>query len=583
MLIELRISRLALVEEIVVPLGPGLTVLTGETGAGKSLIAGALALLCGRHAPKELVREGEELAYVEGVFDLSAEPDHQRVMSRLGVRVGADGILVLRRELRRQGRGRVLINGLVSSLALLEQIGPRLLCIQSQDQQRELADAGFARDLLDSQLGCGPLREDLRAALADYRDLAAVLAERRREEEAAQQQMEMWSYQYEELRRADLRADEEQQLKEDLTIMRHAGALQEGSALALQHLAEGENSARERLGAAMASLHSLADKSQKLHGIYDTLTFAEEQLAEATAALNRFLDAMDLDAVELEELEARKALYEELRRKYRQDAAGLIAMRDSLQLRISRHDAASADLDEYAQRLETARLKLEKAAGKLHRKRVSGAAEISAAAEACIRPLALPALELQFKVQLMADPQGAVTIEGGACHVGADGPDRIELHIRTNPGERMGPAGPIASGGERSRIHLGLTALQRIESERPLLLFDEIDAGLGMDAARPVARLLRELATDGQVLCITHLPTMAVHCDAHLKVEKHTARGRTLLRVVPLTAQEKVDEVARLLGGEGWGEGDQVAQRSYAIELLHQGERERLAVAENGG
>jgi len=571
MLVELRVGNLALVDEMIIPFSTGLTVLTGETGAGKSLIAGALSLLCGTKSTKDFIRRGEEIAFVEGLFDLSDTPEQRATIQALGIRIGADGILVLRREIRREGRNRVLINGLVSSLALLEQIGPVLLAVQSQDQTRELSDPGFACRLLDHLLHNEAALKAYQKTRKDYHGLVEALAQRRQETALAREQMDMWRYQHDELHAAGIRVGEEAELTEKLTLKRHASTLHDAAATALQHLAEGDYPARERLGECLAALRTTYDKSSRLECIWHDLLSAEETLAETTLELNRFLDELDLDSAGLDELESRLALYAELQRKYRCDTAGLCERLELLSERLARQESASDDLVRMEAELVDQVHQLTTVAGQLHECRRQGASSIAQQALATIKPLALPDLELEFRVSLYRDPAGPITLDKTHCRDLADGVDQVDLFIRTNPGEQMGKVGEIASGGERSRIFLGLILQQQQGPEVPLLLFDEIDAGLGMDAAIPVARVLRELATRGQVMVITHLPTMAVHGQAHLQVQKEVRDGRTKLTVRQLTDSDRVEEVTRLLGGEGWGDGDQGAQRSYAMDLLQTG------------
>ncbi|MFH1843341.1 MAG: AAA family ATPase, partial [bacterium] len=567
MLVELRVGNLALVDEVIIPFSSGLTLLTGETGAGKSLIAGALSLLCGAKSTTDFIRRGEEIAFIEGLFDLSGAPEQRATIQALGIRIGTDGILVLRREIRREGRNRVLINGLVSSLALLEQIGPVLLAVQSQDQTRELNDPGFARKLLDNLLNNEETLTAYQTSRQQYHELAAALAQRRQETALAREQMDMWRYQHGELQVAALRVGEEAELAEKLTLKRHASTLHESAAAALQHLADGDYPARERLGECLSALRPTCDKSTCLEGIWQDLQSAEETLAEATLDLNRFLDELDLDAAGLDELESRLALYTELQRKYQCDTSGLCSRLELLAERLERQESASDDLARMEDELADKGLQLAGIAGQLHERRRHGAGKVAQQSLAAIRPLALPDLELEFRVSLCPDPAGPITIDRTTCRDLTDGADRVDLFIRTNPGEQMGKVSEIASGGERSRIYLGLILQQQQGPEVPLLLFDEIDAGLGMDAAIPVARVLRELANRGQVMVITHLPTMAVHGQTHLRVQKKVRDGRTKLTVRQLSASDRVEEVARLLGGEGWGEGDRGAQHSYAMDL----------------
>jgi DNA repair protein RecN (Recombination protein N) len=571
MLLELRIGHLALVDELTVPLGPGLTVLTGETGAGKSLVAGALGLLSGGKADKDLVRQGEEEAYIEGVFDLSAESAQRQELARAGIRLASDHVLVLRRELRRQGRSRVLINGLVSSLTLLQTIGSRLLAIQSQDQQRELSDADFARDFLDGQLGLGEQVTDLRQKWEAYQACQETYAAREREEAMAQEQLSLWQYQHDELAQANFQAGEEEQLVDKLALKRHASSLQEGAARASHLLSEGDETVRDKLGQSTTALQHLVDKSRKLRMVLSSLQEAEAAVNDAASELIRFLDDLDLDAADLEEMETRKALYEELRRKYQRDTAGLLKYQQQLADRLDRQQTAADDLRAFGEDLVAAQESLEKAALKLHTNRRKGAPELAEITASHIRHLALPNLELEFRITLREDAASPLQVGERPCRITTHGCDDVELYVRTNPGERMGPVATFASGGERSRIHLGLNAMRQERASTPLLLFDEIDAGLGMDAAPPVAALLGKLAERGQVICITHLPTMAVHGINHLKVTKRVLADRTELQIATITAADRIDEIARLLGGEGWQGEDGTSQRAYAEELLRSG------------
>jgi DNA repair protein RecN (Recombination protein N) len=298
------------------------------------------------------------------------------------------------------------------------------------------------------------------------------------------------------------------------------------------------------------------------------LQAAAELIAEAAGNLDRFLDGFQVDPRDLDELEDRKALYEDLQRKHRRNVTELLVLRDQLGERLARQDEAASDLAQLADACEAARDELARVCHRLHAARCAGAAQVAAAAETVIRPLALAQLELAFAIEPQADPDGPIELEGARCRVAAHGADAVRLLVRTNPGEAMGEAGAIASGGEAARIHLGLTVLCR-GRQRPLVqLFDEVDAGLGMDAATPVAWLLRDLAEHAQAICITHLPTVAVHARQHWLVTKEVRGGRTVVDLTELQGDQRIDEVARQLGGEGWRRGDAAAQLAYARELL---------------
>jgi len=572
MLRELRIGNLALAEDLVLALGPGLTMLTGETGAGKSLIAGALGLLAGGRADRDAVRQGEDLAYVEGVFDLEGDAAARELAASLGVRVGGDGLLVLRRELRREGRGRVLINGLTSSLALLEQLGERLLAVQSQDQQRLLGRASFPGEFLDDVLDHGPLLAEMAAALEAHREATARLEERRREAAFAREQMEMWAYQHRELEEAGLDPAEEAELAERLALGRNARALLEAAGAARDRLTESEINARQLLGSAETVLAPLAADSPRVAAIVGLIRDASSAVGEAAGDLERFLDGVDADPAHLDELESRKSLYQDLKRKYGSDVEGLIEKMDELSVQLARQQDSAAELARLEEETAAARDRTAAAAAALRRSRLAGSPAVARRAAALIRPLALPDLHLEFTVEPDGDEDGPVAVDGLACRVTGRGADRVGLVVRPNPGEAAAEVARIASGGEKSRIYLGLAVLAMGDGDRPLLLFDEIDAGLGMEGALPVADLLERLAGAGQVVCITHLPTVAARGARHLRVRKSVAAGRTTVAVDELTGEDRVAEVARLLGGEDAGTADGGESRiAYARQLLGEG------------
>ena len=568
MLRELRIAHLALVDEATLSLEPGLTMLTGETGAGKSLVAGALSLLAGGKADPKLIREGEDLAWVEGVFDLAENEAALSACAALGVRVGGDGVLVLRRELRREGRGRVLINGLASSQALLEDVGGRLVAIQSQDQQRQLSRPAFAREFLDAALGLDGELAAMREAVAAHQAAAAALAERQRESDLARRQQELWEFQHRELEEMRLREGEVEKLDEDLAVGRNARGLLEAAARALEDLSDGQPAARGLLGAAEKALAPLERTSGRLGEALRLVRDAEAAVAEAAADLRRFVDGLDIDPSRLDEWEERRARYQSLCRKYQRDVPGLIALRDELAQQLARQRNADQDVRGLEDSLRAAAARAADAAAALRTARRDGAPGVARRAGELIRPLALPDLEMRFEIEPDIYAAGPVELEGQRCRVTGHGADQVRLRVRTNRGEAPGEVGAIASGGERSRIWLGLSVLADRQAERPLLLFDEIDAGLGMDNARPVAALLSRLAAGRQVVCITHLATVAVQGDRHWVVRKAARGRRTVLAVAEAAGEERVQEVARLLGGASTGSGPPAAQVAYARELL---------------
>ena len=568
MLLELRIGNLALVEELCLRLEPGLTMLTGETGAGKSMIAGALSLLTGGRADQQIIRLGEDLAYVEAVFDLSDRPDDLQEAHRLGIRIEDDGILLLRRELRRNGRGRVLINGLVSSLALLEQIGTRLLSIQSQDQQRRLTLAHFAQEYLDRSLHLSDQREAFAERFGSYAAISEELADFQREMAFAREQLDVWRYQFDELDKAALDPQEETDLREKLALGRNLRAVCEAADKARNALAEDQPSVRDQLAAVSAALTRPAADSPRLAQILENLTSALELVNESATGLERFLDSLNMDPDSLDELEGRQALYQELQRKYDTDVAGLLARRETLCGRLERQADASDELVELTRRRQDLAEEAAAEGLRLRESRRQGAPQLADRVCELAARLGLPDLQLRFAIEPLRDDDGPLLIEGEPCRGTRNGCERIRLLARTNPGEAEGEVGQIASGGEKSRIFLALTALDEGDSGHPLMLFDEIDAGIGLDQAAAVAGLLRRLSAGRQVLCITHLPTVAARGNAHFKVTKTVADDRSRVEIRPVQGADRVHELARLLGEGKVADTAQESRLEYARQLL---------------
>jgi len=571
MLRELRVANLALVDDLAISFDSGLTMLTGETGAGKSLIAGALNLLAGGKGDRRLIREGEELAIVEGVFDLAERPEDLAAFSDAGLRIGTDGLLVMRRELKREGRGRVLINGLVSSLSIFERLGPRLLSIQSQDQQRVLARSSYAGRFLDRALRLEVELDLMTAVVSRFKNLEKEISARTAEQEFANQQLEMWEFQWRELDDAGLSLEEDASLREQLAFGRNLRSLQDGTAAGLQDLCDGDGNARLLLARTLKALQPLASGSDRLENILELLRDAENLVTEAGIDLQRFSDTVNIEPGQLDQLESRQHLYSQLQRKFSRGVEGLLELQATLHQRIERQRNAVSDIEDLRAELELVRGEMTEAAQSLRSKRRAGAPKLALKGEKLIRPLALPELGLEFRLEANLGDDGEIELDGQRCSITDRGADKVFLMARTNRGEAWNSVAEVASGGEKSRIFLGLSVLESEGGPTALQLFDEIDAGLGMDNAVPVARLLQTLSRRGQVLCITHLPTVAALGDGHLRVHKSVSQGRTTVSVETLADSRRVEELARLLGGDSGSGVNREAQVAYARQLLSEG------------
>jgi DNA repair protein RecN (Recombination protein N) len=552
MLRELRIRDVAIIDDLALTFGPGLNVITGETGAGKSIILQSLALLCGGRGSADLIRGDADAALVEGLFDGGLPDDVRDALA-----LESDDEVLVRRQLTRAGKGRIQVNGGPLTLALLSQLGEHLVHVYGQHEQAHLLRPGSHRDLLDRYAESGPL---LRGVADAYAAFAA--ARRRRDEQRARaaaliERRDLLEFQQRELAAAAPQPGEDSTLRQERELLRHAERLQSACRDGDAALYSGHGAIVSALGRLQAQLDELSKVAPLLTPIAELVESGRVQLEEAALQLRAAGAHLDADPGRLDAVEERLALLQRTARKYGVDVdqlADLLANieRDLAALANEASDAAAAE-DELATLRDVAL----SSARQLSAKRRAGADRLEAA---MVDELA--ALGMQgavFRVALTADDST----------LNADGIDQIEFFLSANPGEPPKPLTRVASGGELSRILLALKALTASIGETPILIFDEVDAGIGGTVADAVARRLRTLAANRQLLCITHLPQIAAYADEHFAVEKRSANGRTLTRARALDASARVAEVSRMLGG---GTAPAEAER-YAKRLIAEARR----------
>jgi len=555
----LSIQGLALVERMELEFDPTLNVLTGETGAGKSLILGSIALLLGERADPDWLRAGEERGFVEGVFDLGGRPDLVEPIRALGIDPEEDRV-ILRRELSGDGKSRALVNGRTVLLSQLKKLGDLLVDLHGQHEHQLLLRTEHQTEFYDAWAGLA----DERTALA--RERASILEERRRlaEDRAAWERdrsdEERVREDLAELVGAALLPGEEESLKQERERLRHRERTVESLRAAWQTLAAEDGGIEGSVRRASRTLRAMAT------AVPDLTALAEEAeaLLDSVRTLAGKLEDAEAKALEdplpLDQLEARLDLIHRLARKHRADFDGLLALRESLVERARALDpAAGRGLDARAQALEARTRELGARLDRLlARRREESAAferEVGARlkklgftkASLSIRPAAPPE---QGRDRPMIDP--------------APIPD-VEFQFRPNAGEPPRPLRRIASGGELSRVMLAVKSLMAERDQVQVLVFDEVDQGIGGAVAEEVGKMLRALAQRRQVLCITHLPLIAAHGARHFEVVKSTVRGRTTTCVRPLTGKEREEEISRLLAGARVTE----TTRKQARELLH--------------
>ena len=516
---ELSVKDLALVSELRLELAPGLTVLTGETGAGKSMLVDALLAVTGGRVASGLVRDGADRAYIEAVF--------------AGVR---DDDLVLSREVA-AGRSPARIDQRTVPVSVLAETGADLVAIHGQGDQLRLARASTQRDVLDAFGGHDTLRAKVADAHARLRALEAERASlggdpRERERRAA-----LLAHEVEEIRAAKLRADEERELDASLAVARSAEKLREAAHTAQELLAGDRASARDRLALAERELRRAAETDERLARIAERAAGLVSEADELSQELRRYADAIESDPKHLADLEMRSDLLYELKRKYGDDIAAVIAHgeRSAAELEMLRQSEtrlAQLDDDERG-----ARAALVKAATALHDAREKAASKLAEAVEAQLGDLALA--RCRFTVALSPrEPD-------------ANGGDDVRFLIAPNPGEPPKPIDAIASGGELSRIMLALEVTLAASDHTPVLVFDEVDAGVGGRVGETLGRALWSLGRHHQVLVVSHLPQVAAYADQHIAVRKEVRKGRTHVLATSLDERAMVDELADMLGASG--------------------------------
>lgn len=553
MLTELRIRNFVLVDQLAVRLGAGLNVLTGETGAGKSIIVGALSLLLGERASADVVRTGAERASVEGVFEVAGRGDVLRLLDERGIEA-EDGLLVLKREVAAEGRNRAWINGSPATATLLGELGRLLVDLHGQHEHQTLLRRDEQRAILDAYGGTAELAEVVsraHRALAQLRRDIADLDSRRRD---AAQRADFLRFQAEEIERAAPRPGEDEALAEEARRLSHAEELAILSGELYQAVTGEEDALTTRLGALRRPLNQLLriDPAQgEAQELWDTAYYALQELGER---MSDYAASVEHDPARLEEIRRRQDLLFRLEAKYGPTLADVLATGETARAELELLDGPGWELADLQKREGEARAELERLAAELSARREDAMGRLAGEVNAV-----LPALGMaggHFEVIFLPLPAP-----------GPHGAEEVEFRVALNRGFEPRPIAQVASGGELSRVMLALkTILARLDAV-PTLVFDEVDAGIGGRVALQIGDRMREVAEAHQVFAITHLPQIASRAHIHLRVQKRERDGTVATDVQRLDADERVAEIARMLGGDP----ESAVSLQHARELLERG------------
>jgi len=556
MLTALRIKNLALVADLTLELQPGFNAITGETGAGKSILIGALNLVLGERADRTLIRAGADGCTVEATFDVAKlRAPLKGFLDENGLEPCEDNQLLLKRTFTATGTNRQFINGSPTTLAVLAQLGEWLVDIHGPHEHQSLLQPARQLAILDAFGGLAPRREKfaglLRQRAAVEEQKAALIVD----DKTYAQQLDLLRHQVNEIAAAKLHPDEEAQLTAEHSRAGNAAKLLQLCQAALGVLSEEDSSLLSQSGALGRQLHEL----QRVDPASAPMIEQHEQITallhELQDALSRYADKLDLDPARLQELEERLNVLHSLKRKYGATLAGVIAFGDDAKLKLQQLESRDAELDRLNGELTRLDAELAQAGAELTAQRKKLIPKLNKSVTKHLGELGFTRSE--FAVALMTAPFSSFI-----RHPSSLGLDTVEFQFAPNPGEPARPLRAIASSGELARVMLALKTVLAVEDEVPVLVFDEVDANVGGETAVAVGEKMAQISREHQVLCITHLAPVAAVAATHYVVTKQVEGGRTISEIHPLGANERVTELARMLGGQS------SAARKHAAELL---------------
>ena len=533
MLTDISIKNFAIIDSLHIQFGRGLNILTGETGAGKSIIIDAVNLVLGGRGSVDLIRFGADDASVEALFDISAETALSGFLAEKGI--DADAELLLKRTISRSGKNRIFINGSLSTLASLAEIACRLINIYGQHESQHLLKVENHLEMLDSYASLNELKAGFSSLYRAYRKIRERLATLESGARDAERLKDILAYQLDEIKKAALVPGEDEKLEIERNLLLHAEKLLLKTQSAYDLLYGAEESALGALGAVRSAVTDAAEIDSSLLPLCEAVSSAFLQLEDTALSLRDYASRLESDPVRIQAVEERLELLRKLKKKYGETIAAVLTTADAIEAELfslSTADLRREELDAESLRLQAL---MKQKGDELSAGRKDASPRLRKALEAEVHQLAMKHAAFSLRIETLSEPRES-------------GFEKVEFLFSPNPGEEPKPLAKIASGGELSRIMLALKQLHP-ESDVPTLVFDEVDTGIGGATSSMVGRKLKAVASRQQVLCITHLPQVAVYADSHYLVAKSVTAGRTQTSLRLLSAAEQIDEIARMLGG----------------------------------
>jgi DNA repair protein RecN (Recombination protein N) len=568
MLTELTVKNFALLKELKVELGEGLNILTGATGAGKSILVGAIGFLLGGRAGRHMIRQGTASATVEGVFDLSSREALVDKLEDLGLTPDG-GLLILKRQISGKGDSRAYANGSRLTLAQLKRVGDLLIDLHGQHDHQSLLHTGQHLALLDDYGSLQTLRDQvagehrrLMTLHQELQDLTETIQERK-------ERQELFQFQLREIEQVQPEEGEDENLERERKILENVESLFEGINSAYHNLFEEDSSIVQRLSSVRQTLERLGHTDAALGKSGQECAALVYQLEDLSASLRQYARGLRRDPERLAVVQERLQDLQRLRRKYGGSIPAVLRYKAELAGKLDSLASGDERQEQLRQELSASVQRFSQSCSRLSSARKEMAIKLQREVESELALLGMPKTRFAVQIKQVEDEAGWIQLSGRKFHADATGMDGVEFLIAPNPGEGLRPLAKIASGGEISRIMLAMKAILAQADQVPLLVFDEIDVGIGGEVAEAVGLALRSLVRSHQVLCITHLHQIASLADEHLCVRKQQRGGRTETVIKKLSAPERVEEVARMMGGE------KITQITldHAQEMIQEGEK----------
>jgi len=549
MLESLRIKNYALVDQLEVDFQPGLNIISGATGAGKSIIVGAVNLILGERASSEAGRTGFDRASIEAVFRLQDDPALKDLLAKLGM-VLQDDVFIIRREISSRGQNKCFLNDRLITLATLKSIGDRLADLHGQHEHQSLLNVERHIEYLDDYASLGEIKAQVSQTFhllkKKRRDLEELRSGKSRDEE----RRKLYQFQIQEIEKSNLSRDEEGKLGEQRKVMENAEALFEATSNLYHQLYEAEGSILDKLTSMSRELKKSHQIDSRLKEPAQTLESCVIGLQDAARFLEDYRTHLEFDPEKLEMIRERLNLLNTLKRKYDKSIEEILAYKDQMQGELERIESKDEIISDREKEIVGLSETLTEECCLLSRKRKTKASQLSTKIQKALSDLGMPKTQFEIKINRRADENGLLEIDGKRYFVDERGMDQVEFFVSPNPGEDLKPLAKIASGGEISRIMLALKSILAKVDRLETVIFDEIDLGIGGEVAAAVGRSLKDLGSSHQVIVITHLQQIASQADHHFSVFKESAKGRTVTKIRILDRDERVKEIARMISGE---------------------------------